>query len=421
MALQVPPQVVQTGVGLGAELAVVGSHSRVVQRVLLQHAAVREGLAALVAHVGPLARVHAHVDRDLVRHRETFPAHGALERPLSRVGEPVRAHRPHLGEGLAAIGAHVRLLARVHPGVTPQPPRGGEALRTVRALVRPLARVSAHVLFQVVAVAEAPAADRAALGPLVVVAQLVVGQAFLGQEALAALLTLVGLVVVHPLVVLQLADARERLIAVAAAETVVGAVGKLVLAHLVVPQQVGHLEGLPAVGTLVFAQQLDALMSDPLVQGPEVTAAPGANVGGVLTLPLPVARQVGLGAEGFAALRALVRLHRRVEPLMLQKLEAILKAPPAQRTVVRDPPPRVQRFDRRLPGRRRRRGGAMGRADLGAFASAQQLGAPHLATLVVPQLMFGQTLGGDKALPAALACVRFVVIHLLVILQVSDP
>lgn len=316
MALQVPPQVVQAGVGLGAELTVVRSHARVVQRVLLQHAPIREGFPALGAHVRPLARVHAHVNRDLVRHCEPFAAHGALERPLPRVGESVRAHRPHLREGLAAIRAHVRLLARVHPGVTAQPPRRGETLRTVGALIRPLARVSAHVLLQVVAVPEPPAADGAALGPLVVVAQLVVVQAFFRQETLPALLTLVGLLVIHPLVVLQLADAREGLVTVPAPETVVGAVGELVLAHLVVPQQVGHLEGLPAMGTLVFRQQLDALVPDPLVEGPEVTAAPGANVGGVFTLPLPVARQVSLRAEGFAALRALVRLHRRVEPLV---------------------------------------------------------------------------------------------------------
>lgn len=294
----------------------VRSHPRVVQRVLLQHASVREGLSALVAHVRPLACVHAHVNRDLVRHCETFPAHRALEGPLSRVGESVRAHRPHLGEGLAAIGAHVRLLARVHPGVTPQPPRCGEALRTMGALIRPLACVSAHVLFQVIAISEASAADWTAFGPLVVVAQLVVSQAFFRQETLATLLTLVGLLVINPLVVLQLADARERLVTVPASEAVVGAVRKLVLAHLVVPQQVGHLEGLPAMGTLVFCQQLDALMSDPLVKGPEVAPAPRANVGGVFTLPLPVPRQVRLCAEGFAALRALVRLHCCVEPLM---------------------------------------------------------------------------------------------------------
>lgn len=289
VALQVPPQVVQTGVGLGTELAVVRSHPRVVQRVLLQHASVREGFSALVANVWPLACVHAHVNCDLVRHRETFPAHRALEGPLPRVCESMRAHGAHLRERLAAIGAHVRLLARVHPGVTPQPPRGGEALRAVGALIRPLPRVSAHVLFQVVAVAEASAAHRTALGPLIVVPQLVVSQALLRQETLATLLALEGLLVVHPLVVLQLADARERLIAVPASEAVVGAVGELVLAHLVVSQQVGHLKGLPAMGALVFCQQLDALMSHPLVQGPEVAPAPGADVGGVFTLPLPVA------------------------------------------------------------------------------------------------------------------------------------
>lgn len=54
------------------------------------------------------------------------------------------------------------------------------------------------------------------------------------------------------------------------------------------------------------------------------------------------------------------------------------------------------------------------------FTSAHQLGGLHLATFVVPQLMFGQALGGDEALSTSLALVGFVVIHFLVILQVSD-
>lgn len=62
----------------------------------------------------------------------------------------------------------------------------------------------------------------------------------------------------------------------------------------------------------------------------------------------------------------------------------------------------------------------MGRTNLQVFTSTQQLGGLHLASFVVPQLMFGQTLGGDEALATSLAFVRFVVIHLLVILQVSD-
>lgn len=371
MALQVPPQVVQTGVGLGADLAVIRPHPRVVQHVLLQHTPVGEGLPALRAHVRPLPRVHAHVDRHLVRHGEALAAHRALERPLAGVREPVRAHGPHLGEGLAAVGAGVRLLARVHAGVTAQSSRGGEALGAVGALVGPLARVRAHVLLQVVAVPEAAAADQAALGPLVVVPQLVVGQALFGQETLAALLTLIGFLVVHPLVVLQLADAGESLVAVSAPEPMVGAVGELVLAHLMVPQQVGHLEGLPAVGTLVFGQQLDTLVSHALVQGPELAPALCANVGSIFTLALPVPGEVGLRAEGFAALRALVRLHRRVEPLVLEKLEAILEAPPAQRAVMCDPSPRVRRFDRRFPGGQRRRGRPMSGAALPTFASAR--------------------------------------------------
>lgn len=236
-----------------------------VQRVLLQDAPVGEGFAALRAHVRPLPRVHAHVNRYLVSHCETFAAHRALERPLSRVCESVRAHRPHLGERLATIWANVRLFARVNPGVAPQSSCCGETLRAVRALVGSLSCVCAHVLLQVVAVPEAAAADEAALRSVVVVAQLVVGQAFLGEETLSTLLTLIGLLVVHSLMVLQLADAWEGLIAVPASEAMVWAVGELVFTHLMVPQQVGHLEGLSAMRTLVFCQQLDTLMSDALV------------------------------------------------------------------------------------------------------------------------------------------------------------
>lgn len=265
VAFQVPPQVVQTGVGLGADLAVVWSHPGVVQHVLLQHTSIREGLPALGAHVRPLSGVHTHVDRDLVRHCKTFAAHGALERPLARVGEPVGAHCTYLGEALPAVGADVGLLARVDPGVTPQSPRSGEALRAVGALVGSLPRVGAHVLLQVVAVSEAAATHQAALGPIVVVAQLVISEAFLRQETLAALLTLVGFLVVDSLVVLQLADPGEGLLAISAPEAVVGAIGELVFTHLVVPEQMRHLEGLSAVRTLIFRQQLHALVPDPFV------------------------------------------------------------------------------------------------------------------------------------------------------------
>lgn len=349
MALQVSPQVVQTRVGLGTDLAVVRSDPRVVQHVLLQHAAVGKGFAALRAHVRPLARVHSHVDRHLVGHGEAFAANAALEGPLPRVRESVGAHGPHLGEGLSAVWAHVRLLSRVDPGVAAQSSRGGEALGAVGALVGPLPRVGAHVLLQVVAVPEAAAAHGAALGPVVVVPQLVVGQAFFREEALAAFLTLEGFLVVHPLVIFELADAGEGLVAVPAPEAVVGAVGELVLAHLMVPEQVSHLESLAAVRTLVFGQQLRALVSDTLVQGSELTAALSADVGGVLTLPLPVAGQVSFGPESFPALRALVRLHCRVEPLVFEKLKAVLKAPPTQRTVMGDPCPRIEHFERHLP------------------------------------------------------------------------
>ena len=221
------------------------------------------------------------------------------------------------------------------------------------ALVRPLPRVRAHVLLQVVAVSEAAAADEAALRSVVVVTQLVVGEAFLRQETLAALLTLIGLLVVHPLMVLELADAGESLVAVSAPEAMVGAVGELVFAHLMVPKQVGHLEGLSTMRTLVFGQQLDALMSDPLVQNPELTATLCTDVGSVFTLSLPVPGEVSFCAEGFPALRALVRLHRCVEPLVLQELKTILKAPSTQRTVVCDSSSWVGGFDGRFPGGQR--------------------------------------------------------------------
>ena len=370
VALEMPPQVVQAGVGLGTDLAVVRSDARVIQHVLLQHAAVREGLAALGAHVRLLPSVHAHVHRDLVCHGEPFAAHRALERPLPGVREPVGAHGAHLGEGLAAVRADVRLLPRVYPGVALQPPRRGEALGAVGALVRPLARVRAHVLLEVVAVPEAPAAHRAVLGSVVVVPLLVVGQALLREEALAALLTLIWLVVVHPLVVLEFADAGEGLIAVPAPEAVVGAVGQLMLTHLVVPQQVGHLEGLAAVGALIFGHHLHALVPDALMKRPELAAALGADVRGIFALPLAVAREVGLGAEGFATLRALVRLDSRVEPLVLQELKAILEAPAALRTVVGDPGARVGGFQRVLPGGQGRRGAPVGCADFPVLAPA---------------------------------------------------
>ena len=79
-------------------------------------------------------------------------------------------------------------------------------------------------------------------------------------------------------------------------------------------------------------------------------------MGGVSALPLPVPRQVGFRAEGFSTLRAFVGLHRGVEPLVFEKLKAVLEAPPTQRTVVCDSSPWVDGLDRRFPGRRRCRG-----------------------------------------------------------------
>lgn len=265
------------------------------------------------------------------------------------MSESVGAHRPHLGEGLPAVGAHMWLLSCVDPGVTAQPSRRGEALGAVGALVGSLSCVRAHVLLQVVAVPEAAATHQATLGPVVIVPQLVIGQALLGQEALAAFLALVGFLMVHPLVVLELADAGKGFVTVPAPEAVVGAVGELVLAHLMVPEKVGHLEGLAAMGALVFGQQLHALVSNAFVQGSELTAAFGADVGSIFTLPLPVARQMRFSPEGFRTLGALVRLHCRVKPLMFQKLEAVLKAPPTQRAIMGDPSPAVDGFNRHLP------------------------------------------------------------------------
>lgn len=289
--------------------------------------------------------MHTHVNRHLVRHGETFSTHRALERPLPRVGEPVGAHCSHLGESFTAVGTNVRLLSSVNPGVAPQASCGGEALGAVGALVRSLPCVCAHVLFQVVAVSEAATTHQTALWAVVVVAQLVVVEAFLRQETLPTLLTLIRFLVVNSLVILELADSRERLVTVSAPEAMVWAVGELVVTHLMVPQQVSHLERLPAMRTLIFSEQLDALVSDSLVQGPELAATFGADMGSVFTLPLPVTGQVSFCSEGFPTLRAFVGLHRRVKPLMLQKFKAVLEAPPTQRTVVRDPSSGVDGFE----------------------------------------------------------------------------
>lgn len=176
-------------------------------------------------------------------------------------------------------------------------------------------------------------------------AQLVVGQAFFRQETLATFLTLIGFLVVNSLMVLQLTDARESLITVSAPEAMIGAVGELVFTHLMVPQQVGHLEGLSTVRALVFCQQLDTLMSGTFVYRPEKTATLGTNVGSIFALSLPVPGQMCFCAEGFATLRALIRLHRSVEPLVFKKLKTILKAPPTQWTVMCDTSSWVDGFE----------------------------------------------------------------------------
>lgn len=93
-------------------------------------------------------------------------------------------------------------------------------------------------------------------------------------------------------------------------------------------------------------------------------------MGSVFTLPLPVPGQVSLCAEGFPALGALVRLHGSVEPLVLKELETILKAPPAQRTVVCDSSPWVDSFDRGFPRGHGVQGNPMSRATLPMFAHA---------------------------------------------------
>lgn len=69
-------------------------------------------------------------------------------------------------------------------------------------------------------------------------------------------------------------------------------------------------------------------------------------MGGVFTLSLPVPGQVSFCAESFTTLRALVRLHRSVEPLVLEKFKTILKAPSTQWTVVCDSSSWVDGFDR---------------------------------------------------------------------------
>lgn len=56
-----------------------------------------------------------------------------------------------------------------------------------------------------------------------------------------------------------------------------------------------------------------------------------------------------LCAESFPTLGAFVRFHSRVEPLVFQKFKTILEAPPAQRTVMRDPSSGVRGFDGYFP------------------------------------------------------------------------
>lgn len=94
-------------------------------------------------------------------------------------------------------------------------------------------------------------------------------------------------------------------------------------------------------------------------------------MGGIFTLPLPVRGQVGFRAEGLTTLRALVRLHRSVEPLVFQEFKTVFKAPSTQGTVVCDSSPRVDRFDRRFPGGHRCRGGTMSEAALPVFTYTQ--------------------------------------------------
>lgn len=156
------------------------------------------------------------------------------------------------------------------------------------ALVRSLSGVSAHVLLQIVAVSEAATTDQAAFWSVVIVPQLVIGQTFFRQETLAAFLTLIGFLVVNPLMVLELADAGEGLVTVSAPEAMVGAIRKLMVTHLMVPQQVSHLESLSTMRTLVFCQQLHTLVSDTFMQRPELTATLGANVSSIFALSLSV-------------------------------------------------------------------------------------------------------------------------------------
>lgn len=164
----------------------------------------------------------------------------------------------------------------------------------------------------------------------------------------------------------------------------VGAVWKLVFTHLMVPEEVGHLEGLSTVRTLIFRQQLHTLVSDPLVQRPELRPTLCTNVGSVFALPLPVPGQVSFSPKSFPTMRALVGLHRRVEPLMLKKLKAILEAAPTQRAVMGDSSSWVAS---RLPGRQQH---AMTTPPI--FPSSQMFYCLHFTPLFVPLLMFEQTL-----------------------------
>lgn len=58
----------------------------------------------------------------------------------------------------------------------------------------------------------------------------------------------------------------------------------------------------------------------------------------------------------------------------------------------------------------------MSRSTLSVFTSTHKFGSFHFANLFVPLLMFGETLGGDKALSTLLTLIRLIMIYLLMIL-----
>ena len=152
------------------------------------------------------------------------------------------------------------------------------------------------------------------------VALLVLNQTPGGDEALPTLLALIWLVVVHLLMVLELSNPGEAVTTVAALEE-----AALDVREQVLLQAARLLEALPAVSALITLTSLGALVSELLQGGGKTVAAFNAQVGRIFALAQPVAGQQGGGAEGPAALGAVVGLQATVHPLVLDEDRVVLE------------------------------------------------------------------------------------------------